>query len=109
MLQKIKDYISTRLLLLKVEATEKISEALSVLFKRIILLMVAGSFFFFISIAIALWIGKTYSSNITGFLVIAAIYFLIFIILIIFRKQLLEKNIKNEIIRKVFQDSDNQK
>ncbi|MEA1875138.1 MAG: phage holin family protein [Bacteroidota bacterium] len=109
MLKKIEEYINTRLLLVKVEATEKLTDALSVVFKRIILFIIAGLVFFFASIAAALWIGETYESYTTGFLAIAGGYLLVLIIMFIFKKQLLEKNIKNDIIRTVFQETNKQK
>ncbi|MDA3911471.1 MAG: phage holin family protein [Bacteroidales bacterium] len=109
MLKRIENYISSRILLLKVEAIEKVSDAISVVFKRIILFIIAGLVFFFASIAVAIWIGELYNSYIIGFFAIAAVYFLILIILFVFRKQLLEKNIKNDVIRTLFNDSSTQK
>jgi len=109
MLKRIEEYINTRLLLVKVEAIEKLSDALSVVFKRIILFIIAGLVFFFASIAAALWIGDIYNSYAIGFLAIAGVYLLVLIIMFVFNKQLLEKNIKNDIIRTVFQDSNKQK
>ena len=109
MLKRIEEYISSRLLLLKVEAIEKLSDALTVVFKRIILFIIAGLAFFFATIALAIWIGELYNSYSTGFLAIAGIYFLILIVLFLFRKQLLKKNIKNDIVRTIFQDSNKQK
>ncbi len=109
MLKRIEEYISTRLLLVKVEAIEKLTDALSVIFKKIILFIMVGLVFFFASIAAALWIGDVYNSYATGFLAIAGVYLLGLIIVFIFKKQLLEKNIKNDIIRTVFQDSNKQK
>jgi hypothetical protein len=109
MLKKIEDYISSRILLLKIEVTEKISETLSVLFRRIVLFMFAGFVVFFISIALALWIGKQCDSYIIGFLALAGVNLLLLVILFIFRKPLLEKHIKDEVVRTVFKDNEKQK
>ncbi|MFP4664638.1 MAG: phage holin family protein [Bacteroidales bacterium] len=106
MLKKFEDYISSRILLLKIEGTEKISETLAVLFRRIILSMFAGFVVFFISIALALWIGEQMNSYVLGFLALAGVNLLLLIILLIFRKRLLEKYIKDEVVRTVFRDSD---
>ena len=102
MLGKFKDYISSRLLLLKIEGTERISEALSILFRKTVLFTVFFSFVFFISMALALWLGQVYNSNVTGFLLTGALYLLVFIVLLIFKKQLLEKGIKDEVVRTLF-------
>ncbi|MDA3819699.1 MAG: phage holin family protein [Candidatus Delongbacteria bacterium] len=109
MLKKIEDYISSRILLLKIEGTEKISETLSMLFRRIVLFMFAGFVVFFISFALALWIGKNCGSYVVGFLAIAGVNLLVLVILFIFRKPLLEKHIKDEVVRTVFKEPENRK
>jgi hypothetical protein len=80
MLENLKDYLSARVLLLKIEGTERISEVFSVLFKKTVLVLIFFSFLFFVSIALALWIGEICDSNITGFLVTGGIYLLVFIV-----------------------------
>ncbi|MFO7790648.1 MAG: phage holin family protein [Bacteroidales bacterium] len=109
MLKKIEDYINSRILLLKIEGTEKISETLSMLFRRIVLFIFAGFVVFFISIALALWIGNNCDSYVVGFLAIAGVNLLLLVLLFIFRKPLLEKHIKDEVVRTVFKEPENQK
>ncbi len=108
MLKKIENYISSRILLLKIQGAEKLSKAIAVLFRRIVLLLFAGSFIFFLSIAFALWIGSIYNSNLIGFLVLAGVHFLILLLLYVFRKPLLERTVKNEIVRSIFEESDDE-
>ncbi len=105
MLKKLENYISSRLLLLKIDATEKISKTLAGLFKQIMLLMFCGSVVFFVSIAAALWVGEIYDSMLTGFLVMAGIHLLILIIVFVLRRPLLETPMKNRIIRIIFKES----
>ncbi|MFO8087815.1 MAG: hypothetical protein R6T91_08480 [Bacteroidales bacterium] len=109
MLKKLENYISSRILLLKIEGTEKLSDTLAVIFKKIILLMFLGSFVLFLSIALALWLGELFESYIIGFLLLAGIHFLLLIILFIFRKPLLERTIKDEIVQTIFHQSPNNK
>lgn len=109
MLKKLENYISSRILLLKIEGTEKLSETLAVLFKKIMLLMFLGSFVLFLSLALALWLGKVFGSIVIGFLILAGIHLFILLVLYILRKPLLERTIKNEIVRTVFKQSDNSK
>ncbi|MFW5793199.1 MAG: phage holin family protein [Bacteroidota bacterium] len=104
MLEKIKEYVSSRILLLKIEGTQRVSDAFSVLFRKIVLLLIFCFFLIFISVALALWIGEIYDSNIIGFLVTGAIYLLVFIVFLIFKKQLLEKYIKDEVVRTIFKN-----
>lgn len=68
--------------------------------------MFAGFVVFFISIALALWIGEQMNSYVLGFLALAGVNLLLLIILVIFRKRLLEKYIKDEVVRTVFRDSE---
>lgn len=106
MLKKLENYISSRILLLKIEGTEKLSETLAVIFKQIILLMFLGSFVIFLSLALALWLGYIFDSLIIGFLLLAGIHLFILLVMYIFRKPLLEKGIKDQIVRTVFKQSD---
>ena len=105
MLKKLENYISSRILLLKIEGTEKVSETLAVLLKRMVLLMFTGSFLFFLSVAIGLYIGDLYNSYITGFLAVAGIHLLLLLLLYLLRKPLLEKPVKNEIVRTAFKET----
>ncbi|MFW6019208.1 MAG: hypothetical protein ACOCPM_01380 [Bacteroidales bacterium] len=104
MLKKLENYISSRILLLKIEGTEKISKTLAVLLKRIVLLMFLSSFIFFLSVAIGLYIGDIYNSYIIGFSCVAGIHLLLLLMLYLLRKPLLERPVKNEIVRTAFKD-----
>lgn len=102
MLKKLENYISSRILLLKIEGTEKLSETLAIIFKKIMLLMFLGSFVLFLSLAAAFWLSKIYESYFIGFLIIAGVHLLLLLILYILRKPLLERSIKNDIVQTVF-------
>ena len=109
MLKKLENYISSRILLLKIEGTEKVSKTLAVLLKRIVLLMFLGSFVFFLSVAIGLYIGDLYESYIIGFSAVAVIHLLILLLLYLFRKPLIERPVKDEIVRTAFKDVQDKK
>lgn len=104
MLKKLENYISSRLLLLKIDATEVISKTLAGIFKQVILLMFCGSVVFFASLAAAFYIGQLYDSLLTGFVVMAGVHLLILIIVFLFRRPLLEMPMKNKIIRIIFKE-----
>lgn len=104
MLKKLENYISSRILLLKIEGTEKVSKTLAVFLKRIVLLMFLSSFIFFLSVAIGLYIGDIYNSYIVGFSSVAGIHLLLLLILYLLRKPLLERPVKNEVVRTAFKN-----
>ncbi|MCF8218590.1 MAG: hypothetical protein K9I29_04130 [Bacteroidales bacterium] len=109
MLKKLENYISSRILLLKIEGTEKVSKTLAVLLKRIVLLMFLGSFVFFLSVAIGLYIGDLYNSYIIGFSAVAGLHLLLLLLLYLFRKPLIERPVKDEIVRTAFKDVNDKK
>lgn len=103
MLDQLKEYLATRLLLLKMDVTEKLSEAFALLFQRIVLALFSVVFTFFFSVAIALYIGQYYESMALGFLWVAAFHLVVLLILFIFRRRLLQQPIEDEIIQIAFQ------
>ncbi|MGM0612998.1 MAG: hypothetical protein ACQESM_05790 [Bacteroidota bacterium] len=109
MLKKLENYISSRILLLKIEGTERVSKTLAVLLKRIVLLMFLGSFVFFLSVAIGLYIGDLYNSYVIGFFIVAGLHLLFLLLLYLFRKPLLERPVKDEIVRTAFKDVNDKK
>ncbi|MFO8054939.1 MAG: phage holin family protein [Bacteroidales bacterium] len=105
MLKKFENYISSRILLLRIEGAEKLSKTLASVFTVFILLMFAGSFLFALTIAFAIWIGDIIGSYINGFLVMAGIYLLILILAYFFRKPLFERPMRNNIISNLFKEA----
>ncbi|MFW6352293.1 MAG: phage holin family protein [Bacteroidota bacterium] len=110
MLKKIQDYLNTRILLLRLELSERFAKSLAALFKGIVLLMLFGIFLIFASIALALWIGDVFWNSVTaGFLAMAGFYLLIALIFAIFSKPLLENPFMNRVIKTLFETYKNDK
>lgn len=106
MLQKIQDYLNSRILLLKLEISEKTAEALAVLFSKIVLLMFFVLFIGFASITGAFAIAEKYDSFMLGFAIITAFYLLVVIVFFAFRKTLLVYPFMNKMIKIFFSESD---
>jgi hypothetical protein len=106
MLKKIEDYINTRILLLRLEVSERIAKALATLYTKVVLLMLFGIFFFFASIAIGFYVGEELRSLPLGFGIVAAFYFILAIIFTAFHKSLLETPFMNRIIKVLFEQKE---
>lgn len=103
MIQKIQEYLNQRLLLLRLEVTEKLSKALAAFIKHCVLLVLFTIFFVFASIALALYIGEIFDSDVLGFLTVGGGFLVLFILAFLMRKPLIEKPFVNKIIRILFE------
>lgn len=94
MLNFIKNYISNKFFYIKNEIIYIIINIISVFIINFFFLNFFLVLILFISIILALFIGKNYDNYIFGFLLITIPYTIIFIISIIFRKLILDKFLK---------------
>jgi len=98
------EYVEARLQLTKTRAYEKIARLLAALFTGLVLLIV----FFFVLIALTLMFATMLNvwtdSQFGGYAIVAGIYFIGFVLLVIFRKQWMEKYFMDMLIRILFED-----
>ncbi|RAJ85517.1 hypothetical protein CLV59_102221 [Chitinophaga dinghuensis] len=93
-----KDYLETRLDLLKLQAAGKLSKALGLFFS---VLMAFLLFFFvivFLGMLVAFWIGERTGSFTIGFTCASGLFILFFVIIIFFRRQLIERPLSRLLI-----------
>lgn len=104
--EDLTNYIQLRIELFKVTTYEKIARVTASLFSGLIL----GALFFFVvvfaSISAGFYFSALTGSTIKGFGIITGIYFLLLMVMIIFRKQLFEKIIINKMIEILFENDD---
>lgn len=89
MIDTLKDYAEKRLQLLKLEATEKSSLGAGNL---VLIVLISISLLFFIAlvnIGVGLWIGSLLGNYAYGILIMAGFYLLVVILLLLFRKTVL--------------------
>lgn len=103
MIQKFQEYLNSRLLLLRLEISEKISKTLAALLRRILLLMLFMMFLVFASIALALHLGEVMNSTVYGFLTVGGAYLVLFFLIWVFAKPLLEKPFMDQVIKILFE------
>jgi len=95
-------YIETRVELMKLEVKEEVAKALAQLSILIVLVATATLFIMFVSVALALLIGK-YTGPIGGFAIVGGFYFLIFILFLSLRANIsttLEKKLMEQLRKK---------
>ncbi|MDQ0594339.1 positive regulator of sigma E activity [Chryseobacterium ginsenosidimutans] len=88
MIETIKEYATKRIDLLKIEATEKSSLSAGIIAYLVVLLVAFGFFIILFNFGIAFLIGKAVGDYSYGFLIVAGFYFLIMIIIMIFKKKI---------------------
>jgi hypothetical protein len=97
-----KKYVTTSYELIKLEAAEATSVIGSEVISELYVSLAGFIFILFISVAAGFFFSDYLSSKYMGFGIVAGVYFLLWMILKIGRKSMLEKSIRNKIIYKIF-------
>lgn len=108
MMKKFQDYINSRILLMRLEVSERFAKALALLLKNIVVLVFFGIFFLFASMAVAFWIGESIKSIPVGFGAVAVFYLVVTMIVLVFRKPLIENPFMNKVIRILFEQKNHE-
>ncbi|KAA0130236.1 phage holin family protein [Chryseobacterium sp. SN22] len=98
MIETIKEYASKRIDLLKIEATEKSSLSAGVITYFVIMLVAFGFFIILFNFGIAFLIGEALGNQSYGFLIVAGFYLLIMIIVMVFKKKIVN-SIADQVIK----------
>lgn len=108
MIQKFQEYLNSRLLLLRLEVSEKISKTLAAFLRRIVLLMLFMLFLVFGAIALSLYLGDVMDNTTLGFLIVSGAFLVLFFLGLALSKPLLEKPFMNQAIRILFEKKNEQ-
>jgi uncharacterized membrane protein len=104
LLNQSKEYLDTRLELLKLQSVGKLSDVVSSVLSRMVVVLIAAMFIVLISIALSLLIGDMLGKTYYGFFIISGFYAVIGLICAIFRHQLFKKPIGNLMIKKMLNE-----
>ncbi len=96
--QLITDYLNARIELFKLESYEKIAKVTAVLFSSVVVALLAFFLLFFLSLSAGFYFGSLFDSNALGFLLITGIYVILFMLVMLRRKEFFEKFIINSIL-----------
>lgn len=102
LLEKIKEYIDTRIKLGKLVAIEKGSSILADIITTLLVVLFLVAAFLFLSIGLGLYLSELIGNTYGGFLIVGLFYFLIALIVFLTKDKFIEKSIINGIIKKIF-------
>jgi hypothetical protein len=100
--QKLQQYIQQRILLLRLQATEKISRIASAVITSVLITVVGLFLLLFASVTAGFWLADITNSLIAGFGIVALFYFVVFLFIIIFLKKILQNLFINKLIRLLY-------
>ena len=102
--KKAEQYSKTSFELLQLNTINKISDVISSLSVVISISIIVAMFTLFINIGISLYIGKLLNDYAMGFFLVSGFYFIVAIIVYLFRKSLIKIPIDNLIVSKLLKD-----
>ena len=97
----ITDYLAARIKLLKYDIYEKTAKISASLFSAFVIVMLVSLVLFFLSIALGFYFGSLFNSLGTGFILVTALYLILLIPFLLFRKKWIEKIIIDRIIEQL--------
>ena len=100
----IKEYVSTRIASVKLNAAEKSSKTIAGIISVAVVLLAFVFFIIFASIAAAYIFAKLTGEMYWGFLIVAGIYLLIGLLLWLMREKMLRLPVTNAILRQLFKE-----
>jgi hypothetical protein len=103
----IRRYLEIRLSIAKLEVMEKTARIISLLIAAVFILTLFMLFLLFASFGAAFWIGELLQDNTLGHLSVAGFYFLLGIILLIFRRKLFVGMVINHLSEIFFEEKNN--
>ena len=96
--QLITEYFDARLKLIELEAFEKIAKVTAVLFSSLVVALLGFFLLFFLSMSLGFYLGKVFESMALGFLAVTGLYLLLFVLVLLMKKDLMEKFLIERII-----------
>ncbi|TAF10407.1 MAG: hypothetical protein RSE15_11930 [Flavobacterium sp.] len=101
---KAEKYTKTSFELLQLNTIDKTSDVISSLAVITSMVIIVAMFILFINIGISLLIGKLLNDYAMGFFLISGFYFIVALIVFVFRKTLIKIPIDNLIVSKLLKD-----
>ena len=101
--QRLEQCVQDRLLLLKLQMVEKVSQLIALLFAGLTLALLAFFILLFVSIMAGYYFANITGSLYIGFGIVAMFYIILFVLIVSLRKKVIEKYIVDAVI-KIFMD-----
>jgi cytochrome c biogenesis protein CcdA len=101
LIKKSGEYLDTKLELTKLKAINTSSDVLSNMVYLIVKILIIFLFVGFVSVALAILIGKTLGDYYYGFLIVAGFYLIVLLIIYVQRKKWIKGPVANSLINKM--------
>jgi hypothetical protein len=99
-----KEYLETRLDLIKLQAAGKLSKALGLFFSLILAFLLFFFVVVFLGMVVGFWIGEITHSNTIGFACSAGLFVFLLAIILLFRKPLIQRPLSNMLITELLSE-----
>jgi len=96
--QLITEYFDARLKLIKLETFEKIAKVTAVLFSSLVVALLGFFLLFFLSMSLGFYLSKVFDSYALGFFAVTGLYLILFVFVLLMKKDLLEEFLIERII-----------
>ncbi|MFH0841533.1 MAG: phage holin family protein [Bacteroidota bacterium] len=101
----IQEYIEAKLDLFKLQSAENISRVVSNVVVAVIVLLLGSLILFFLSFTAAYFLASVLNSNELGFLCVAGFYLILMLIILLFRKKIIDRPVIKSVIKIFFPKS----
>ena len=101
LIKKSGEYLDTKLELTKLKAINTSSDVLSNMVYLIVKILIIFLFVGFVSVALAMLIGKTLGDYYYGFLIVGGFYLIVLLIIYVQRKKWIKGPVANSLINKM--------
>ena len=101
LIKKSGEYLDTKLELTKLKAINTSSDVLSNMVYLIVKILIIFLFVGFVSVALAILIGKTLGDYYYGFLIVGGFYLIVLLIIYVQRKKWIKEPVANGLINKM--------
>ena len=101
LIDKSKDYLDTKIELTKLKTIDKSADVLSTVVVMVSMLFISVLLVLFISLGLALLLGKMLGAYHYGFFVVAAFYAILLLVIYVKREKWIKTPIANELINKM--------
>lgn len=101
-----KMYVSDYAKWLKLDALEKSSRVGAYILRSVVMIVLVGLVLLFISVAFSLWYGRAYDDYVAGFLISAGFHAALVLIVILFRKHLINAPVIKTFAKIIFYQKD---
>jgi hypothetical protein len=99
-----KEYLETRLDLIKLQAAGKLSKALALFFSLILAFLLFFFVVVFLGMVVGFWIGEMTHSYTIGFACSAGLFVFLLAVILLFRKSLIQRPLSNMLITELLSE-----